>query len=448
MKTTTHSLMVALAAALFLLAPLATWAQVAEVSGVPSKKEIVRSLDGRYSIAYSNDAGLNCFVLDDPYTQPLRFSLPATMLVNDIEVDGDNVFFCGSMGPHGMIGHFDWKKVFWYNDRVYFTVCNSDYSSEGHYIHIDNYTRMDYFYDITSGRHVLALVGNSVVDDYLLLNRTVVAAASTTTLYPPSSWAFRYLYNKDGKITYTDIAALDRSVVAVGHHDGRGCYLRTFKKDDIFPSHPYDTAFATEILLAGVPAVGPSLVEGIAPDVVTVVHQGTGTTTVGHRLFVDPSTGAVSSAANSYYFTTLSALSSFDLYDLRFDKELYLLEDADHLAAGVTSRWLDMLPTTTSPAAIDCHRLLIGRQTTLDVNPQNLKPITAGSSPSGLLSMYRPLNIGTTTTCSVHHSLGLTYLYPTKERLSVSFNDPSQNYTSLPPFLPVIINATAPVICP
>ena len=439
--------MVALAAALFLLAPLAAWAQVAEVSGVPSKKEIVRSLDGRYSIVYSNDAGLNCFVLDDPYTQPLRFSLPATMLVNDIEVDGDNVFFCGSMGPHGMVGYFDWRKVFWYNDRVYFTVCNSNYSSEGHYIHIDNYTRMDYFYDITSGRHVLALVGNSVVDDYLLLNRTVVAAASTTTLYPPSSWAFRYLYNKDGKITYTDIAALDRSVVAVGHHDGRGCFLRTFKKGYDFPSYPYDTAFATEIILDGVSAVGPSLVEGIAPDVVSVVHQGTGTTTVGHRLFVNPATGVVSAAADSYYFTTMSTVSSFDLFDLRFNNILYLLEDADHLAVGAKSRWLDMLPTTTSPATIDSHRLLIGSQTSIDVSWQFFKPITAGSSPSGLLSMYRPLNIGTTTTCSVHHSLGLTYQTPTRERLLVSFNDPDTNYVNYF-FQPSIINTTAPVICP
>ena len=289
MKTTTHSLMVALATALFLLAPLAAWAQVAEVSGVPSKKEIVRSLDGRYSIVYSNDAGANCFVLDDPYTNPLMFNLPATMLVNDIEVDGDNVFFCGSMGPHGMIDYI---------------VCNSLYASNL-YIHVDNYTRMDYFYDNTFSRHVLALVGNSVIDDSLLLSRTVVAAASPTMLYTSSPWSFKYLYNKDGEITYTDIAALDRSVVAVGHHDGRGCFLRTFKKGYDFPSYPYDTAFATEIILDGVSAVGPSLVEGIAPDVVSVVHQGTGTTTVGHRLFVNPATGVVSAAADSYYFTTM-----------------------------------------------------------------------------------------------------------------------------------------------
>lgn len=419
--------------ALALSAFLPARAQVYEALNLQAQDVIVRNATGNVNIVYGYDpqATNGFFVLDDGSGTIKYFYLNNKMFVKDMEIDGSMVYFCGSLNGNGAIGFFNWTQVFLGSGIVTYIPCITYYNGE-YYVHVTEYTKLDFFYD--NGNINYALVGNAIIDQYLLLPRTIITSA-----WPSSTmWYFCHFYNKDGAITYTDIAALNDAVVAVGDSNGTGCYWKGFRKNHNFTSLPLVTALVDRIDY--VVAAGPSLITHLANNEAAVVHHGSGMTTVVHQLEQNFSTGRPQPFDQSYCILPLSPTSygsQWQLYDLRFKRFLYLLENADHQGNGIFNRWILKLPLGGAPTSFDAQAKLIGDQMSLSVNGVSFFPFTSGASSLGLLSKYDPIHMSSTTNCNAHTTLTPSYGTPTIFDIWTSHDNPI--YVESPRTFPPVI---------
>ena len=416
--------------------------QVREADSLDAKVAIIRDIDGTNSIIYAfdNTNSLGLFALDDGTGTGLSyFYLPQSLYVKDVETDGTMVYFCGGDGNYGIIGSFDWKDVYYHNGQVMYISCSNP--SQDGFIIVKEYTKMDFFFD---GQWlVFALVGNSLTDWALLLNRTVISSAYEQI---PGTWHFDHFYNKDGEITYTDIAALDDAVVAVGESYGNGCYWKAFRQVRDFPTQPYDFGHVSEISYTS--AEGPSLIARTDHNRAAVAHHGDGTLTT-HRLDADLTTGRPVAYSTSYYMSPQSTLpygSNWILHDLQYNKILYVLDDADHDGTNNIMPWVIDLPVTSSPAATDAKTKFQEMPLSMSVKDGVLLPIMAGISSTPKLRLYDPLNMTATTPCDDHRQPVPVYGQPIVEDKWISHDNPF--FTNYPRyFLPTIIDTPTTVIC-
>lgn len=415
--------------------------QVREADNLDATDEIVRNIKDNYSIIYAfdNTASLGLFALDNGKDLLLYFHLLQKFIVNDFETDGKMVYFCGSYNGFGVIGFFDWYDVFFNGGHVNYVPCMT--ASAGGYIVVREYTKMDFFFD--GSDLVFALVGNSVIDQLNPLNRTVISSAY---MNPTSIWRFDHFYNKDGLITYTDIAALDDAVAVVGHNHGKDCYWKAFKQTIGFPTQPLNLGYATRISYTQ--AEGPSLIVRTGHNRAAVVHHGEGTLTT-HLLEEDFLTERPTDYDHSYYITPQSPLqysNTWTLYDLRYNNELYAYEEADHAAIGVTEPWVVNLPGTSLSSFMDAKYGFNGHPTSMSISNYSYKPILSGFSSTPWLSVYDPLDMSIYTPCDSYMQLTPIYGQPVFEDVMVSHDNP---YSIVPAtnFQPSIIATKLLLIC-
>ena len=207
-------------------------AQVSVFNNVPSCKSIVRPVDEERTLVYNQlSSTTGQFILhSSSWTRSFQF--PYELVVNDFEIDGgQRAWFCGLLKEVPVVGYFDINATFSGTEPVVVAVC--DTLTTRRFLSFD---RMD-IVRIDSIRIALAIVG------------TMHISATDTCVYPAvfaadfisgsTSWRIWAGYNYDRNVWYTDIAALDSLVIAVGTDSlGQGCYVKTYMRTPDFVSHP------------------------------------------------------------------------------------------------------------------------------------------------------------------------------------------------------------------
>lgn len=212
-------------------------AQVYESSVLSGQGQIVRRASVKEELVYMKDAnGMGCFVMVENGGMAW-FELLKGMDVKDFEMDGSMVYFCGSMGSHALVGLFDYDKVFRQGGGYEYVVCNSATTIENYAVHVDEFSRLDYFFD--NGTLNLALTGSGVVDRLLCLGRDIVTSVNISAY----GWVFHYYYDRVGQVRYTDIVGSGEEVAAMGTDNDGGSYTaKAFVQKQNFAAYPVEGA--------------------------------------------------------------------------------------------------------------------------------------------------------------------------------------------------------------
>lgn len=212
-------------------------AQVYESSVLSGQGQIVRRASSSEELVYMKGTnGMGYFVLVENGGMAW-FELLKGMDVKDFEMDGSMVYFCGSMGSYALVGLFDYDKVFREGGGYEYVVCNSATTIENYYVHVDEFSRLDYFFD--NGTLNLALTGSGVVDRLLCLGRDIVTSLNVSAY----GWVFHYYYDRVGQVRYTDIVCRGEEVAAMGTDNDGGSYTaKAFVQKQNFAAYPVEGA--------------------------------------------------------------------------------------------------------------------------------------------------------------------------------------------------------------
>lgn len=400
-------------------------AQVYESSVLSGQGQIVRRASVKEELVYMKGTnGMGYFVLVENGGMAW-FELLKGMDVKDFEMDGNMVYFCGSMGSYALVGLFDYDKVFRQGGAYEYVVCNSSTTNENYYVKVGEFSRLDYFYD--NGKLNLALIGSGVIDQFLFLNRTIV----TSVYISGSTWNFHYYYNKDGLIRYTDIACLDSVVVAVGtDSNGYHCTAKAFVQQQNFPLYFLGGTTAQRIYFHEIGT--QPLITRVGMDMAVVTHYTDNhITTVAHRLAFNPVTGDATPYEPSLHYTYHSTLpmNYFQMYDLRNDhigQYVYVMEYSDMGTATMTNNVLQ-IPKIGSPTPLPVIEAPVGRQVSFDCN-RMISPrfALAGYGTGGALRVY--YNMLPPSQCMPDTQMTVKYGTPTIEKVMSNPEAPSKDY--------------------
>ena len=183
-----------------------------------------------------------------------HIDLPKGISVRDFEIMGDEVWFCGeyndpnfSSGSCGAVGTFNIPNTFTGNNVINYRTLTTAVGVQGDNVFVTSLARLDLFW--YGGFTVMAMVGDSYIYDELTMPRsTVVSAFFSPGGLGSGWWTVCALLDKDSTALFTDIAALDNVVTAVGTAvDGTKLKAKTFYKDLFFPNHPVVSHFGDSI---------------------------------------------------------------------------------------------------------------------------------------------------------------------------------------------------------
>ena len=211
-------------------------AQVQQYSNVHAYGSIVRHVnaDRPTVLIYSQtDVAQGCFILNTSGNVQ-SFELPARMLVNDFEVDGDgNAWFCGDMAGTPVVGMFGIVDVFSGGD-LHYTLCTATTEPVIPY----SLTRMEVVRQGTAT--YVAAVGEGTPNVAVPTGNVAIVVSVQLDMSPPVwLWPYHLSYDKGESVSYTDIVALDNNIVAVGtDRRGYGCYAKVYNKAVNFPGSP------------------------------------------------------------------------------------------------------------------------------------------------------------------------------------------------------------------
>ena len=250
-------------------------AQVQEFQVDAQGGSIVRSVKGDSVLVYSevspSEAYFLLYVDGDASAQAFQLLPGYNVQVRDVRIrDGKTAYFCGTKGTgiffnnQAVVGQFDINGVFSGVGTVQWGFCPwMDIDSNGMYL--TDMTRLDLFeYNDTV---CMAMAGKTVYDMGTWLPGTTVASA----WYDGTTWHMYAHTNRYLKMKFTDVACLEKTILAVGTtEEDTGCLLKPFYMFPDFPSHPVTTDVSVG-LSYGSPA-GEVLVDRVSHDSVVIAH--------------------------------------------------------------------------------------------------------------------------------------------------------------------------------
>lgn len=353
-------------------------AQVNEVADIHGAGQIMRlTADSSDRVIYVENAqGVASFVFVSTIGV-MSFNLPSGMHVNDFEIDGQYLYFCGHRGPHGLVGGFNVKKVFYWGVGINYVVCNLTTSDDGSTIHLSNFTKLDINHTATGTG--LALIGEGVIDPQYHLSRTI----PTSVEFLANQWRFTYFYNKDGTIHYTDIACLDNVVTAVGYLEASPdmCVVRSFRQVGNFPTQflgGQQGHYIDPLKMYGDPHI-----LRLKPDYAAIVHLLDDSRIAILQTVVNSTTGQPSAARPTFIVGTPMSVpqSQCSIYDVRFadsPQDLWILGNCDPIGGGTVINALLRATMFNASITVDVYTFRDVQQITHDIHKTLHVPMTAG----------------------------------------------------------------------
>ena len=308
-------------------------------------------------------------------------SLPASEVVHDMRIVGDEVYFCGTKWGQAMVGSFHITNVFAGTDPIHSTTFSGEPSLSLSTIDFKRLEVFQYY-----GVKVMALVGETMMSG---VPNTTVASVYQMGGF----WYLNYLYNKDTVVRYTDITCLDDMVVAVGTRaDHRGCCFRAFGKVPMFPSVPSVTPHVATEILTNERAVEKVLARDLGDNHMALAYHGE----VGkpntwlHDIRMSPATGLPIAMPNSFYLLPTSGYpysAGWDIKELSFRNSLlYIQEEGAHLGLGMQS-WLHEWDPHSALPQFKSWSFASTSLYSSDIEGVGDRPITSGTTFNGTLEL-------------------------------------------------------------
>ena len=376
---------------LFICALLAFWAQVSAQgifeSNVSTANSIVRVWhEGEDSVLIYNEEtpGKGTFLLytvGDATAQ--KIDMPNKISVKDFEIYDDDVWFCGEKhdaaypgGRVGVVGTFHIPSAFDGSGNINYTVLNTPIGGAGYDLYVRGLDRLDLF---EHGQYiVLAMTGdNFIYNDLAQTRYTVVSAVFNQSA---STWHIDALFNKDSTAVFTDIAALDNIVTAVGTHvDGRGLIAKSFYKSLLLPQNPTVSGLCDDILCDS--PIDKAVITHTINDQAAIAQFSEKTSTILHRLdfasgVAVPATPTRITSTPPYTYST-----PWGMQEIRFSRQYRAINVLEYGIdpTGITFKTLlwtfHLSPTAWTLAPLQPFTIV--RQASMDVNI-NKRPVTVG----------------------------------------------------------------------
>ena len=426
-------------------------AQVTQFNIGGRDNSIVRAVDAENILIYTEDAtGNGWFLLYHDGDDTARaFQLPTyfPMWVNDVRIDRQReAFFCGGIiyggDTCGLVGSFKINDVFYSGGMPSYGWAIWDSTQ---WMHPTDFQRLKLFN--VSGQVCMAMTGISEFD----YGEQIMPTSVSSAWFDGSFWKICTFTHKNEPMSFTDIACLDNSIVAVGHglYDS-SCYIKTFRPALDFPSQPCYTNVVFRIDY-GV-AAGNVLVTQLAADtaLLAVFDQGDNLRTILHRVEFDPGgkpvkfDAWVTNPASSHTYS-----SSWRQRELAVsDNGVWLLQQSAYplaLPDTTLGDWLLRfgLPLSSGTLSIDTWRPAYGVQSSIDMNFLSSMPWTSLSSPR--LRIYHPAWSLTDNDCGRYYVWNVDHkqLSSSNHAIAEGVNYFKRIFMSTP----TIISVSASVIC-
>ena len=248
-------------------------AQVQEFQIGAQSNSIVRIVKGDSVLVYTEvsptEAYFLLYVDGGASAQAFQLDPGEYIQVRDVRIhNGKTAYFCGTRGTgillnnQAVVGQFDINDVFSGTGTVQWG-CFPWKDINGMYL--TDMTRLDLFE--YNGTVCMAMAGKTVYDMGTWLPGTTVASA----WYDGATWHMYAHLNRYLKMKFTDVACLEKTILAVGTtEEDTGCLLKPFHKYPDFPNHPVTTDVSAG-LSYGHP-VGEVLVDSVSRDSVVIAH--------------------------------------------------------------------------------------------------------------------------------------------------------------------------------
>ncbi len=383
--------------ALFICALLAFGVQVSAQgifeSNVSTANSIVRVWhegEGTVIIYNKEVSGTGTFLLYTVGNAVARkIDIPSGVSVKDFEIHDKDVWFCGEKsdpaypgGRAGVVGTFNITSTFNGSGRINYTVLNMPIGGAGYDLYVRGLDRLDLF---EHGQYiVLAMTGDNFIHDDLAQTRHTVVSA----FFNPSAqlWHIDALFNKDSTAVFTDIAALNTIVTAVGTHiDGNGLIAKSFYKSLLLPQNPTVSGLCDDILCDG--PIGKAVITHTINDQAAIAQFSKKTFTILHRL--DFASGVAVPATPTRITSTPPHTYStpWEMQEIRFSQSNSAISVLEYGIdpAGTTFKTLlwtfHLSPTVWTLAPLQPFAIV--RQASMDVNVNN-RPVTVGMSLGSL----------------------------------------------------------------
>ena len=373
-------------AALLAVMIVPTAAQGIFEAGLVTGNSIVRVWQDRDVVIYNEESpGVGSFLLYTVGTGTAQhIDLPADISVRDFEIMGDEVWFCGNEeksahpgGHAGVVGTFDIPSAFAGLSKINYTVIDIWLGSADDDMFIRSLNRLDMFVD--GSDTVMAMTGDSYIYQTEQWARSTVVSAE---FYRGSQqWEFHALFDKDNTAVYTDIAALDNVVTAVGTGvSGTNLLAKSFYIGLYFIHNPTRPNSADSIYYYPW-AKGEALITHLYNDEAAVVQFGKSGQNELHML--DFSSGS----ASPYLQTRLTddpncqPNSPLDLKEIRFSTStdnINVLEYGKLPGSNIYETLLWTFPRTAwHPTLVPVEPMTTVKQESMDVDFNN-RPLTVG----------------------------------------------------------------------
>lgn len=374
-------------------------AQVVEYNVGAMQNSIVRTIDGRSVLIYTQESPTSAYFVyrDEVAGTTLSFPFNAGE-VHDMRIYNGKVFFCGESFGNGMVGTFSIQQVFFSGGSVFWHALSTLF---GDFTHVESLDRLDLFMD--SGRVCMAMVGSAWFDPLLHTPKNVLVSACFTG----SNWIFYCDLTKPYFVKFTDIACLGDVIVAVGTDTNDvGCYVKTYRPQIDFPGNAWIPGYGYEIPYGN--PQGKVIVAKYADNTAAIAHFDSSRATVLHRVNFS-STGNIPSGNAETWITNAPSFSGTgEMIDLATstDANTYLLQRADYPTGGMVP-WLVKFDYSLAPASVVEAAAGNYKFQSLDMDSYGLYPRT--SCYSGQLATYVPITDMTTPRCKLPTSLPVLY---------------------------------------
>lgn len=184
---------------------------ITEILGVSVTNSIVRAFDDDHTLIYTYDGiTMKGFFILYRHSSgtTFYFETPSKIQVMDMEIDGDNVYFCGNESSnHAFVGQFDVLGCFYGTAQFYYCVIPGALPYRVEMNTATKMTTMEY-----GGQKYILGLGDAT-HDYSDPTPYVASNLFSATMYPGGFWFFRVDYQKVCPYRYTDIDCSDNYVV-------------------------------------------------------------------------------------------------------------------------------------------------------------------------------------------------------------------------------------------
>ncbi len=368
--------------ALLALAVAPAAAQGIYEATVATENSIVRVWQERDVVIYNEEStGVGSFLLYTVGTSTAQhIDLPADISVRDFEIMGEEVWFCGEKtdnsypgGRAGVVGTFNIPNTFGGATPINYAVLDPWFSPPDYVLYVYGLERLDLFW--LGNNLIMAMTGDCYIHQALTRKRSTVVSA----MFNGTQWDVYALKDIDSTAVFTDIAALDNVVTAVGTSvDGTGLIAKSFYKSISFPNSPTTPNYGDSIVCSS--PIGKALITHLSDDEAAVVQLDEKGRTLLHML--DFTTGSAVPSASTritddpYYLYD----PEWDLKEIRYSPTTENISVLEYgvLPGSVTfETLLWSFPRWAWWPAVPVQPMTIVRQESMDVDIDS-RPVTVG----------------------------------------------------------------------